>query len=67
MWYGSASGECLPLMVVYKAKNLYESWVKGKLKGCIYNDTKSGWFDSLFFLSEVTIVVYFHILMLLLL
>ena len=46
MWCGSASGECLPLMVVYKAENLYKSWVKGGLKGCIYNVTKSGWFDS---------------------
>ena len=33
-------------MVVYKAENLYESWVKGGLKACIYNVTKSGWFDS---------------------
>ena len=33
-------------MVVYKAENLYESWVKGGLKGCVYNVTKSGWFDS---------------------
>ena len=46
MWCGSASGECLPPMVVYKAENLYESWVKGGLKGCVYNVTKSGWFDS---------------------
>ena len=33
-------------MVVYKAENLYESWLKGGLKGCIYSVTKSGWFDS---------------------
>ena len=46
MWCGSASRECLPPMVVYKAEKLYESWVKGGLKGCIYNVTKSGWFDS---------------------
>ena len=46
MWCESASGECLPLMVVYKAENLYKSWVKGGLKGCFYNVTKSGWFDS---------------------
>ena len=48
MWCGSASGEYLPLMVVYKAKNPYESWVKNRLKGCIYKVTKSGWFDCLF-------------------
>ena len=46
MWCGSASRECLLPMVVYKAEKLYESWVKGGLKGCIYNVTKSGWFDS---------------------
>ena len=46
MWCGSASRECLPPMVVYKAENLYESWVRGGLKGCTYNVTKSGWFDS---------------------
>ena len=46
MWCGSASGECLPPMVVYKAENLYKSWVKGGLKDCIHNVTKSDWFDS---------------------
>ena len=46
MWCGSASGEYLPQMVVYKAENLYKSWVKGGLKDCIHNVTKSGWFDS---------------------
>ena len=43
---GSASEECLLPMVVYKAENLYKSWLKGGLKGCVYNVTKSGWFDS---------------------
>ena len=45
MWCGSASGECLLLMVVYKTGNLYKPWIKDGLKGCIYNVTKSGWFD----------------------
>ena len=42
MWCGSASGECPPPMVVYKGKNLYQSWLKSGLKGCVYNVTKSG-------------------------
>ena len=45
MWCGSASGECLLLMVVYKTGNLYKPWIKDGLNGCIYNVTKSGWFD----------------------
>ena len=46
MWCGSAEGECLHLMVVYKAKNLYQGWVQGGLQGTIYDCTKSGWVDS---------------------
>ena len=46
MWCGSAAGECLPPMVVYKAENLYQGWVQGGLQGTIYDCTKSGWFDS---------------------
>ena len=46
MWCGSVSGECFPPVVVYKTENLYESWVKCGLKGCVCNVTKSGWFDS---------------------
>ena len=46
MWCGNAAGDCLPPMVVYKAQNIYESWVKGGHKGTVYQCTKSGWFDS---------------------
>ena len=46
MWCGSAAGKCLPPMIVYKAKNLYQGWVQGGLQGTIYDCTKSGWFDS---------------------
>ena len=48
MWCGSASGKCLLLIIISKAKNLYKWWVKGGLKGCNYIVTKSGWFDPLF-------------------
>ena len=46
MWCGSAAGEYLPPMVVYKAENLYHGWVHGGLQGIIYDCTKSGRFDS---------------------
>ena len=45
MWCGSAAGECLLSMVVYKAENLYQGWVQGGLQGIVYDCTKSGWFD----------------------
>ena len=42
MWCGSASGELLPPMIVYKAMNCYEGWVQGGPKNAIYDSTKSG-------------------------
>ena len=46
MLCGTAGGKCLPSMVVYKAKNLYQGWVQSGLQDTIYDCTKSGWFDS---------------------
>ena len=46
MLCGTAAGKCLPSMIVYKAKNLYQGWVQGGLQDTIYDCTKSGWFDS---------------------
>ena len=45
MFAGSAAGEFLPPMVVYKSENVYENWVKNGPIGSIYDATKSGWFD----------------------
>lgn len=42
----SATGDCLPPYVVYKAKHMYEGWKEGGLDGSRYNRTLSGWFDS---------------------
>lgn len=42
----SGSGVLLPPYVVYKSVHLYPSWVEAGPEGCIYNRTKSGWFDS---------------------
>lgn len=46
MFAGSAAGEFLPPMVVYKAMNVYESWRERGPKGAVYSCSKSGWFDS---------------------
>jgi hypothetical protein len=45
MFSGTATGHMLPVYVVYKAINMYESWTEGGPPNAIYNRTKSGWFD----------------------
>ncbi|XP_052740496.1 uncharacterized protein LOC128199899 [Bicyclus anynana] len=42
----TASGECLPPYVVYKAEHLYTQWTLNGPKGARFNRSKSGWFDS---------------------
>jgi hypothetical protein len=46
---GSASGEFLPPYVVYKGKNVYDSWCTGGPKGAVYTSSASGWFDMFIF------------------
>lgn len=58
MFSGSADGVMLPPYIVYKSKNLFDSWRKGGPKGepcCAcdgcklgsrYNRAKHGWFDT---------------------
>lgn len=43
---GTASGDLLPPMVVYKASNLYENWCVGGPTGTVYKNSPSGWFDA---------------------
>ena len=45
MFAGSATGEFLPPMVVYKLENVYANWIKNGPVASIYDATKSGWFD----------------------
>lgn len=45
MFCGSAAGQMLPPMVVYRAQNLYTSWCERGPKGTVYSCSKSGWFD----------------------
>uniref|UniRef100_A0A8D8LCW8 DDE-1 domain-containing protein n=1 Tax=Cacopsylla melanoneura TaxID=428564 RepID=A0A8D8LCW8_9HEMI len=55
---GSASGVLLPVYVVYKSENLYDTWITGGPRGSpcctenccsggtLYNRSSHGWFDS---------------------
>ena len=43
---GSAAGELIPPMTVYKSQNLYENWTTNGPTGAIYACSKSGWFDK---------------------
>jgi hypothetical protein len=49
MLCGNAKGELLPPYVVYKAERLWDTWTEGGPKGCRYNRSKSGWFDTAIF------------------
>ena len=46
MFCGSATGEVLPVYVVYKALNVYKGWTDGGPSHARYSCTKSGWFDG---------------------
>ncbi|KAJ8929767.1 hypothetical protein NQ314_017504 [Rhamnusium bicolor] len=46
---GSASGEILPPYVVYKAENIWMTWMDGGPPHTRYNRSKSDWFDSVIF------------------
>ena len=46
MFCGSASGQMLPPLVVYKSKFLYDSWINGGPINAVYDSTKSGWVDG---------------------
>lgn len=46
MFSCTGNGQLLPLYIIYKAENMYESWRTGGPKGTRYGCTKSGWFDQ---------------------
>lgn len=46
MFAVDAAGSMLPLYVVYKSTQLWDSWTNGGPKDCRYNRTPSGWFDQ---------------------
>ncbi|XP_018392970.1 PREDICTED: uncharacterized protein LOC108772024 [Cyphomyrmex costatus] len=45
MFAATGDGILLPPYTVYKAKNLYPTWVEGGITGARYNRNESGWFD----------------------
>ena len=49
MFAGSAAGELLPIYVVYRAENMWDTWTLGGPPGTRYNRSKSGWFDNVCF------------------
>ena len=49
MFCGTATGELLPLYVVYKAGRVWSTWKEGGPEGTKYDCTKSGWFDKITF------------------
>lgn len=49
MFAGTAAGDLLPCMVVYKAANVYTAWKEHGPKDTEYACSASGWFDSCLF------------------
>lgn len=49
MYAGTATGEMLPIYVVYKAEHLWDLWCEVGPDGKIYNRSRSGWFESVCF------------------
>ena len=46
-----ANGQRLLPFILYKAKNMYQEWMKGGPAGCRYGVSESGWMDGANFLS----------------
>ncbi|XP_045497433.1 MFS-type transporter clz9-like [Colias croceus] len=62
MMAGTAAGDLLPPYVVYKAQNLYDTWVSRGPRGAQYNRSVSGWFDGNTFEDwiQTIIIPYFE-------
>lgn len=46
MFCGNAAGEVIPPYIIYKADNLWSTWMENGPEGARYNRTKSGWMDA---------------------
>ena len=46
MFAGTAVGELLPVYVVYKVTNMWNTWTRDGPQHTRYNRSKSGWFDN---------------------
>ncbi|KAL0869395.1 hypothetical protein ABMA27_007635 [Loxostege sticticalis] len=49
MFSGTADGTLLPVYTVYKSEHKYDTWVLGGPETAHYNNSRSGWFDSICF------------------
>ncbi len=56
----SASGEYLPLYVVYQSTSLRSNWFSGGPAGCRYNCSESGWMNEIVFLDWFRTVFVEH-------
>lgn len=57
MMAGTAAGELLPPYLIYKANNIYDSWITGGPKGTRYNRTACGQIDGNTFEDYIKSVV----------
>lgn len=57
----NANGELLPLYVLYKYKNMYDSWTRNGPSNCHYNCTKNGWMEKPTFKDWFTTVFLEHV------
>ena len=48
---GNAAGVRLPPFILYKGKNLYDSWTKGGPAGTVFGTSTSGWMEEANYLS----------------
>ena len=46
MGCGSAAGERLPPMILYKGKHLYSTWTINGPPGALYSTSESGWMEK---------------------
>ena len=45
----NATGQALPLFIVFDAKNLNIQWTEGEVPGTTYGLSNSGWMDNILF------------------
>ena len=54
---GCASGQRLPLFILYKGKNIYRRWTTGGPAGNVYGVSESGWWFDRMFIPSVKLIL----------
>jgi len=44
-----ATGQCMPLFIIFNAKNLKIDWTKDEVPGTTYDLSENGWIDMILF------------------